>query len=115
MDDIKLGIQYAFQTKNTLTLAVSGSGHCAMETAIFNVVEKGEVVLVALKGIWGERAADIAQRIGKKDRRVYLYDKRCVKGLLVLYASKEHNKCTATVKVYGYSSNTREHTIVLLH
>lgn len=64
MDDIKLGIQYAFQTKNTLTLAVSGSGHCAMETAIFNVVEKGDVVLVALKGIWGERAADIAQRIG---------------------------------------------------
>ncbi|KAM3929865.1 alanine--glyoxylate aminotransferase isoform 1-T1 [Leptodactylus fuscus] len=64
MDDIKLGIQYAFQTKNTLTLAVSGSGHCAMETAIFNVVEKGDVVLVASKGIWGERAADIAQRIG---------------------------------------------------
>ncbi|XP_069583833.1 alanine--glyoxylate aminotransferase [Ranitomeya imitator] len=64
MDDIKLGIQYAFQTRNTLTLAVSGSGHCAMETAIFNVVEKGDVVLVASKGIWGERAADIAQRIG---------------------------------------------------
>ncbi|XP_077344589.1 alanine--glyoxylate aminotransferase isoform X2 [Lithobates pipiens] len=64
MDDIKLGIQYAFQTQNNLTLAVSGSGHCAMETAIFNVVEKGEVVLVATKGIWGERAADIAQRIG---------------------------------------------------
>lgn len=63
MDDIKLGIQYAFQTQNNLTLAVSGSGHCAMETAIFNVVEKGEVVLVATKGIWGERAADIAQRI----------------------------------------------------
>ncbi|XP_040283854.1 serine--pyruvate aminotransferase isoform X1 [Bufo bufo] len=64
MDDIKLGIQYAFQTKNTLTLAVSGSGHCAMETAIFNVVEKGDIVLVASNGIWGERAADIAQRIG---------------------------------------------------
>ncbi|KAM9315360.1 alanine--glyoxylate aminotransferase [Gastrophryne carolinensis] len=64
MDDIKLGIQYAFQTKNNLTLAVSGSGHCAMETAFFNVVEKGDVVLVASKGIWGERAADIAQRIG---------------------------------------------------
>ncbi|XP_056420664.1 alanine--glyoxylate aminotransferase isoform X1 [Hyla sarda] len=68
MDDIKLGIQYAFQTKNTLTLAVSGSGHCAMETAIFNVVEKGDVVLIACKGIWGERAADIAHRIGAEVR-----------------------------------------------
>ncbi|KAM4041301.1 alanine--glyoxylate aminotransferase isoform 2-T2 [Anomaloglossus baeobatrachus] len=70
MDEIKLGIQYAFQTRNTLTLAVSGSGHCAMETAIFNVVEKGDVVLVASKGIWGERAADIAQRIGADVRLV---------------------------------------------
>ncbi|KAM8953869.1 alanine--glyoxylate aminotransferase [Pelodytes ibericus] len=64
MDEIKQGIQYAFQTKNNLTLAVSGSGHCAMETALFNVVEKGDVVLIAVKGIWGERAADIAGRIG---------------------------------------------------
>ncbi|XP_072263904.1 alanine--glyoxylate aminotransferase isoform X1 [Pyxicephalus adspersus] len=70
MDDIKLGIQYAFQTQNNLTLAVSGSGHCAMETAIFNVVENGDVVLVAAKGIWGERAADIAQRIGADVRLI---------------------------------------------
>uniref|UniRef100_A0A8C5QAS2 Alanine--glyoxylate aminotransferase n=1 Tax=Leptobrachium leishanense TaxID=445787 RepID=A0A8C5QAS2_9ANUR len=64
MDDIKKGIQYAFQTQNPLTIAVSGSGHCAMETALFNVVEKGDVVLIGVKGIWGERAADIAERIG---------------------------------------------------
>ncbi|XP_063298475.1 alanine--glyoxylate aminotransferase isoform X1 [Pelobates fuscus] len=64
MDDIKKGIQYAFQTQNPLTIALSGSGHCAMEAALFNVVEKGEVVLIAVKGIWGERAADIAERIG---------------------------------------------------
>ncbi|CAH2252907.1 serine--pyruvate aminotransferase isoform X1 [Pelobates cultripes] len=66
MDDIKKGIQYAFQTQNPLTIALSGSGHCAMEAALFNVVEKGDVVLIAVKGIWGERAADIAERIGKK-------------------------------------------------
>ncbi|XP_075425655.1 alanine--glyoxylate aminotransferase isoform X2 [Ascaphus truei] len=70
MDDIKQGIQYAFQTQNTLTLAVSGSGHCAMETAFFNVVEKGDIVLVAEKGIWGERATDIAERIGADVRRL---------------------------------------------
>ncbi|KAE8604531.1 hypothetical protein XENTR_v10014735 [Xenopus tropicalis] len=70
MDDIKQGIRYAFQTQNNLTLAVSGSGHCAMETAIFNVVEKGDVVLIAVKGIWGERAGDIAERIGADVRYV---------------------------------------------
>lgn len=64
MDEIKLGIQYAFQTKNPLTLAISGTGHCAMEAAILNVVEPGDKVLVAVNGFWGERATDIAKRLG---------------------------------------------------
>ncbi|XP_044290916.1 serine--pyruvate aminotransferase [Varanus komodoensis] len=64
MDEIKLGIQYAFQTQNPLTLAVSGTGHCAMEAAFLNVVEQGDKVLIAVNGIWGERATDIAKRLG---------------------------------------------------
>ncbi|KAH0623902.1 hypothetical protein JD844_007096 [Phrynosoma platyrhinos] len=64
MDEIKLGIQYAFQTQNPLTLAVSGTGHCAMEAAFLNVVEKGDKVLIAVNGYWGERATDIAKRLG---------------------------------------------------
>lgn len=66
MDEIKLGIQYAFQTQNPLTLAISGSGHCAMEAALMNAVERGDVVLVAVNGIWGERAADISERLGMR-------------------------------------------------
>lgn len=64
MSDIKSGIQYMFQTQNTMTLAVSGTGHTAMECAIFNAVEAGDSVLVAVNGIWGERASEMAQRIG---------------------------------------------------
>ncbi|NWU44879.1 SPYA protein, partial [Hylia prasina] len=64
MDEIKAGIQYAFQTQNRLTLAISGSGHCAMEAALFNLLEQGDTVLVAINGIWGQRAADIARRLG---------------------------------------------------
>ena len=56
-----------FQTQNNMTLAVSGTGHTAMECAIFNTVEPGESVLAAVNGIWGERAADMAERIGKAD------------------------------------------------
>ncbi|RXM94523.1 Serine--pyruvate aminotransferase, mitochondrial [Acipenser ruthenus] len=65
MDDIKKGIQYAFQTKNELTLAISGSGHVAMEAALYNAVERGETVLMGVNGIWGERAADISERMVK--------------------------------------------------
>ncbi|NXS14444.1 SPYA protein, partial [Neodrepanis coruscans] len=63
MDEIKAGIQYAFQTQNQLTLAISGSGHCAMEAALFNLLEHGDTILVAINGIWGQRAADIARRL----------------------------------------------------
>ncbi|XP_073705151.1 alanine--glyoxylate and serine--pyruvate aminotransferase b [Garra rufa] len=66
MNDIKKGIQYAFQTSNNMTLAMSGSGHTAMECAVFNIVEPGESVLVAVNGIWGERVAEIAERMGAK-------------------------------------------------
>uniref|UniRef100_H2TVS6 Alanine--glyoxylate aminotransferase n=1 Tax=Takifugu rubripes TaxID=31033 RepID=H2TVS6_TAKRU len=59
MSDIKSGIQYMFQTRNIMTLAVSGTGHTAMECAIFNAVEAGESVLTAVNGIWGERAAEM--------------------------------------------------------
>uniref|UniRef100_A0A8C3M4D8 Alanine--glyoxylate aminotransferase n=1 Tax=Geospiza parvula TaxID=87175 RepID=A0A8C3M4D8_GEOPR len=64
MDEIKAGIQYAFQTRNRLSLALSGSGHCAMEAALFNLLERGDTVLVAINGIWGQRAAEIARRVG---------------------------------------------------
>ncbi|XP_028444119.1 alanine--glyoxylate and serine--pyruvate aminotransferase a [Perca flavescens] len=66
MSDIKSGIQYMFQTENNMTLAVSGTGHSAMECAIFNAVEPGESVLMAVNGIWGERAAEMAERIGAR-------------------------------------------------
>uniref|UniRef100_A0A673N6H5 Alanine--glyoxylate aminotransferase n=1 Tax=Sinocyclocheilus rhinocerous TaxID=307959 RepID=A0A673N6H5_9TELE len=42
MNQVKSGIQYAFQTRNRVTLAVSGPGHAAMDCAIFNSLEPGE-------------------------------------------------------------------------
>ncbi|KAF3858253.1 hypothetical protein F7725_011454 [Dissostichus mawsoni] len=70
MNDIKRGIQYIFQTENNMTIAMSGSGHAAMECAVFNTVEPGESVLVGVNGIWGERVAEIAERIGTSLRKV---------------------------------------------
>ncbi|XP_061539916.1 alanine--glyoxylate and serine--pyruvate aminotransferase a [Phycodurus eques] len=66
MADIRSGIQYMFQTRNLVTFAVSGTGHAAMECAIFNAVEAGDGVLAAVNGIWGERVADMAERIGAR-------------------------------------------------
>uniref|UniRef100_H9H1G9 Alanine--glyoxylate aminotransferase n=1 Tax=Meleagris gallopavo TaxID=9103 RepID=H9H1G9_MELGA len=54
------------QTQNRLTLAISGTGHCAMEAALINLLEGRDAVLVGTNGIWGQRAADIARRLGAK-------------------------------------------------
>lgn len=69
MDEVKEGIQYAFQTRNPLTLAISGTGHAGMEAAMCNLVERNDVVLIGVNGIWGERAADMASRQGADVRK----------------------------------------------
>ena len=41
MDEIKVLLQYAFQTKNELTIPVSAPGSSGMETCFMNLVEPG--------------------------------------------------------------------------
>uniref|UniRef100_A0A8C4NJW3 Alanine--glyoxylate aminotransferase n=1 Tax=Eptatretus burgeri TaxID=7764 RepID=A0A8C4NJW3_EPTBU len=64
MDEVRAGIKYALQTDSRWALAVSGTGHAAMEAALGNLLEDGERVLIASHGIWGQRASDIADRLG---------------------------------------------------
>ncbi len=64
MDDVQAGLGYLFQTDNQYTFAVSGTGSAAMETAIGNMVEPGETVLVPDNGYFGERMGQMADRAG---------------------------------------------------
>lgn len=68
MQEIKAGLRYAFQTRNKLTLAISASGHGGLEACLGNLLEAEEKVLIVVGGIWGERAADMARRIGAQVR-----------------------------------------------
>lgn len=64
MNDIQEMLRYAWQTHNTFTLPVSGTGSAAMEAAIANLVEPGDVVLVGVIGYFGERLVEMASRYG---------------------------------------------------
>jgi alanine-glyoxylate transaminase/serine-glyoxylate transaminase/serine-pyruvate transaminase len=57
-------LRYVFETENKLTLPVSGTGTAAMETAVANMVEPGDNVLVCVNGYFGLRIADMAERYG---------------------------------------------------
>ncbi|KRT81480.1 hypothetical protein AMK59_5751, partial [Oryctes borbonicus] len=70
MDEIKQGIRYIFQTRNKLTLCVSGAAHAAIEAVMCNLLEPGEVVLIANNGLWGERAVAMASRYGASVRQI---------------------------------------------
>ncbi|QDT33248.1 pyridoxal-phosphate-dependent aminotransferase family protein [Thalassoglobus polymorphus] len=64
MDEVQQMLRTAFQTKNKLTLAVSGTGSAGMEACVVNLVEPGDKVLVCVNGVFGGRMADVAARYG---------------------------------------------------
>lgn len=64
MDEIKDLLRQVIGTGNRLTLPVSGTGSAGMETCFVNLVEPGDAVLVLVNGVFGERMADVAARLG---------------------------------------------------
>jgi len=70
MDETQQLLRALFQTKNALTIPVSGTGSAGMETCFVNLVEPGDEVLVCVNGVFGTRMCDIVNRIGGKLIRV---------------------------------------------
>lgn len=64
MDEIKTLLQYAFQTKNQLTMPVSAPGSAGMEAVFVNLVEPGDKVIVCQNGVFGGRMQQNVQRCG---------------------------------------------------
>jgi len=64
MEDMKHLLQYAFQTKNELTIPISAPGSAGMETCFVNLVEPGDTVVVCQNGVFGGRMLENVKRIG---------------------------------------------------
>ncbi|MBT6347978.1 MAG: alanine--glyoxylate aminotransferase family protein, partial [Proteobacteria bacterium] len=64
MDEVKDLLRYAFQTSNRLSFPVSGPGSAGMETCFINLLESGDKIVVAQNGVFGQRMADMASRLG---------------------------------------------------
>lgn len=64
MDEMKSLLQYAFQTKNELTIPVSAPGSAGMETCFVNLVEPGDTVIVCQNGVFGGRMKENVERCG---------------------------------------------------
>ncbi len=64
MEEIKLLLQYAFQTNNALTIPISAPASAAMECCFVNLVEPGDKVVVCRNGVFGERMKENVERCG---------------------------------------------------
>ena len=64
MDDVMEMLRAVFRTSNRLTLPLSATGSAGMEAAFCNMVEPGDIVVIATNGYFGKRMADVASRCG---------------------------------------------------
>jgi len=64
MDEVKGMLQYAFQTKNQLTIPISAPGSAGMEACFVNLVEAGDKVVVCQNGVFGGRMKENVERLG---------------------------------------------------
>jgi alanine-glyoxylate transaminase / serine-glyoxylate transaminase / serine-pyruvate transaminase len=64
MDETKRLLQFVFQTRNELTIPLSGTGSAGMEACLVNLLEPGDEAVVCVNGVFGTRMAEIVERHG---------------------------------------------------
>jgi len=64
MDSACDGLRAVFGTQNRRTLPLSATGSAGMEAAFVNTVGPGDVVVVGVNGLFGQRMCDVAGRCG---------------------------------------------------
>jgi alanine-glyoxylate transaminase/serine-glyoxylate transaminase/serine-pyruvate transaminase len=64
MDETCEMLRTVWGTSNARTLPLSATGSAGMEAAFVNTVHPGDVVVVAVNGLFGQRMTDVAARCG---------------------------------------------------
>src|SRR6266568_4576242 len=59
-------LRWVFQTKNEMTLCVSGSGFSGAEAVLSNLLEEGDTIIAGNLGFFSGQIVDISQRAGAK-------------------------------------------------
>jgi aspartate aminotransferase-like enzyme len=70
LDETCERLRTVWRTANPLTLPLSGTGSAGMEAAFVNTVGPGDVAVIGVNGLFGERMCDVAGRCGADVVRV---------------------------------------------
>ena len=64
MDEVSELLSRVFQTDESLTLALSGTGSAGMEAGLTSLLEPGDTVVICVYGFFCERIVEMAERVG---------------------------------------------------
>lgn len=70
MNEMQEMLRAVFRTKNAMTMAVSATGSAGMESAVVNLIEPGDRMVVCVNGVFGGRMVDVATRAGAEVTRL---------------------------------------------
>ncbi len=70
LDEVCARLRLVFGTENALTIPISGTGSAGMETCIVNTVGAGDVAVIGVNGVFGQRMCEVASRAGAEVVRV---------------------------------------------
>lgn len=70
LDETSERLRRLFGTNNALTLPLSATGSAGMEACLVNLLEPGDVAVVGVAGVFGERMCEVARRAGARVARV---------------------------------------------
>src|SRR5579862_6363028 len=70
LDETCARLRSVFRTDNALTFPLSATGSGGMEACLANSVAPGDVVVVGVNGLFGERMCEVAGRLGAEVIRV---------------------------------------------
>jgi alanine-glyoxylate transaminase/serine-glyoxylate transaminase/serine-pyruvate transaminase len=104
MDEISEMLRGVFQTKNQVTLAISGTGSSGMEASYVNFVEPGDVVVIGISGFFADRMTQVASRCGAKVIRVEGEWGKIVDPEKIIKTLKEHPEAKICGVVHGETS-----------
>ncbi len=64
MEEVSELLTRVFNTEESLTMVLSGTGSAGMEAGLSSLLEPGDTVILCVCGFFGRRMADMAERIG---------------------------------------------------
>jgi alanine-glyoxylate transaminase/serine-glyoxylate transaminase/serine-pyruvate transaminase len=70
LEEARVLLRRVFRTTNPRTLAVSGTGMAGMEAVLGSLLEPGDRLLVCTAGFFGNRLAELAERVGATVTRI---------------------------------------------